>query len=221
MKNYACNNEDIANYVFEELKLGDAQLEEVLAHCEKSGLPSIAVCPSDGRHLEVIAAASHARRAVEIGTLGGYSGICLLRGMGRTGKLHSFEMDPHHAQVAIENFERCGYKEQAEVHIGPALENLDSIKSQGPFDLVFIDADKLNYPNYLKWAIDNLKVGGMIIGDNTFAFGNIQKNSVADEALQAQVTALRQFNRELSQSNRFATTILPTGEGMTIAVKTR
>ena len=220
MKSFSCMDVELAKYVAGELGLEDPVLQSIRDHCVEKQLPEIQVSPFDGRHLEVLAACSQARRGVEIGTLGGYSGVSLLKGMGRSGHLHTFELDAHHAEVARENFERAGLMDQVYIHVGPALENLEKIEAEGPFDLVFIDADKRNYPNYLKWATNRLKVGGVLIADNTFGFGHIHKtHGFIDGSLKTQVAALRQFNRELASSSRFHTTILPTGEGLTLGVK--
>ncbi len=222
MKEFSCREDKVAEYVFENIPTEDEVLRRVREQSIEKNLPGIQVSPFDGKHLEVLAAASQSRRAIEIGTLGGYSGICLLRGMGPSGHLHTFELDAHHAEVAHENFVAAGLESQVTIHVGPALENLEKISQDGPFDLVFIDADKVNYPNYLKWSIDRLKTGGMVIGDNTFAFGHIHKtHGFENEELESQVKALREFNHELAQGGRFTTTILPTGEGLTIGVKSR
>lgn len=223
MKSFSCMSEKIANYVEEEFRPEDDILLSIRSLCEEKGLPPIQVGPADGRHLQVLAAMTQARRAVEIGTLGGYSGVCLLRGMGAAGHLHSFELDTHHADVARLSFEMANLSSQVEVHVGPALDNLENIRNQAPFDLVFIDADKANYPNYLEWSANHLRLGGVVIGDNTFAFGHIHKNhnDIEDKSLKKSVKALHEFNRELARSERFISTILPTGEGLTIGVKVR
>ena len=103
-----------------------------------------------------------ARRAVEIGTLGGYSGVSLLRGMDLDGELDTIELEPRHAEVARETFRRAGVAARARVHVGAAAEVLPALVARGPFDFVFIDADKEGYPAYLDWAADNLRPGGVV-----------------------------------------------------------
>jgi caffeoyl-CoA O-methyltransferase len=194
----------------------DAVLREIRERAGREGLPTIAVGPMDGLHLEVLARACGARKAVEIGTLGGYSGVCLLRGLGPSGVLHTFEISEHHAQVARDSFAKAGFAKQAHVHVGPALETLRSIEAEGPFDLVFIDADKVSYPAYLNWAAAHLRPGGVVLGDNAFAFGEVHLPGG-----DAGRVALRKFNEELAQGGRFRATMIPTAEGLAMGVKLR
>ncbi len=145
--------------------------------------------------------------------MGGYSGVCpLLRGMPE-GHLDSFELSESHAAVARESFAKAGVAARATVHVGPALANLPSVESSGPFDLVFIDADKVSYPAYRDWAARNLRIGGLILGDNTFAWGAIEHGTEEGPA------ALRQFNQAQADDKRFRSTIIPTAEGLTAGVR--
>src|SRR5213594_2460179 len=121
----------------------DEILREIRERSVREGLPPIAVGRFDGLHLEVIAHAIGALKAVEIGTLGGYSGVCLLRGMGTHGVLHTFEYSEKHAKVATESFRKAGVASRAHIHVGAALETLREIEAEAPFDVVFIDADKV------------------------------------------------------------------------------
>ncbi len=140
----------------------DEVLREIRERSVREGLPAIAVGRFDGLHLEVLVRAAGAQKAVEIGTLGGYSGVCLLRGMGPHGVLHTFEFKEKHARVAGESFHKAGVAARAHIHVGPALEKLREIEAESPFDLVFIDADKEGYPGYLAWAADHLREGGLV-----------------------------------------------------------
>lgn len=199
---------------------GDPVLEEIDARSEAAGLPPIRVGRFDGLHLEVLARACRARKAVEIGTLGGYSGVCLLRGMGEEGFLHTFELSPRHAEVARESFERAGVLARARIHVGPAAERLIDVEGEGPFDLVFVDADKGGYPGYLAWAEENLRVGGVLLADNTFGFGHVHEERPEQESPEA-MAALRSFSERLARGGRFRATLLPTAEGLSFAVKVR
>jgi caffeoyl-CoA O-methyltransferase len=191
----------------------DEVLREIRERGVREGLPPIAVGRFDGLHLEVLTRAAGARTAVEIGTLGGYSGVCLLRGMGPEGVLHTFELEAKNARVAAESFEKAGVAGQARIHVGPALEKLREIESEGPFDLCFIDADKVSYPAYLAWAARNLRKGGMLLGDNAFGWGGVADEAPADPA----VRALQRFNEELARS--FRATLIPTAEGLALGVR--
>jgi caffeoyl-CoA O-methyltransferase len=215
-KGFGQGDPALAQWAERTFKPEDDVLREIRARAEKEGLPAIAVGPMDGLHLEVLARACGARKAVEIGTLGGYSGVCLLRGMGPSGALHTFEISEHHAHVARDSFAKAGFAKQAHVHVGPALEKLVEFESSGPFDLVFIDADKVSYPAYLDWAAEHLRVGGIVLGDNTFAWGEIHLPG-GDPSR----AALRKFDEELAQGSRFRSTMIPTAEGLAMGVKLR
>jgi caffeoyl-CoA O-methyltransferase len=204
----------LARYAEEVFAPEDAALADVRARAEAAEMPPIHVGRMDGLHLEVLTRVSGAKKAVEVGTLAGYSGLAILRGMGSSGFLHTFEYSPDHAKVAEETFRKNGFGDRARVHVGPALSHLHEIERDGPFDLVFIDADKEGYPDYLAWAERNLRVGGLVIGDNTFAFGRVASGDRG-----ADVLAIRAFNERLARGGRFRATILPTEEGLTVGVK--
>ncbi len=196
----------------------DDVLREVRRRSEEAGLPAIHVGPMDGLHLEVLARACGARKAVEIGTLAGLSGICLLRGMGPEGRLDTFEKEPRHAEVARASFARAGQAHQVRIHVGPALEMLRGVEGQGPFDLVFVDADKGGYPDYLAWAERHLRVGGLVLADNAFGFGHVHERNYRG-ADAAAMEPLRRFSERLAGGGRFRATMLPTGEGLAMGVK--
>lgn len=210
----------IADYAEKTFQPEDPVLREVRERAAKAGLPLIQLGPMDALHLEVITRAVGAKKAIEIGTLAGYSGISLLRGLGKDGKLFCFEYSPLHAKVAQESFKKAGFEKSVKIYVGPAIENLPKVNSKGPFDLIFIDADKESYPAYLEWAKKNLKKGGLIVADNTFAFGKIADHVPAPEH-EKDVVALRKFNDAIARDASFRATILPTGEGITIAVKVK
>jgi caffeoyl-CoA O-methyltransferase len=198
----------------------DDVLREIRLRSAEAGLPAIQVGRMDGLHLELLARASGARRAVEIGTLGGYSGVCLLRGLGPEGRLDTFEREPRHAEVARASFERAGLARQVRLHLGPASDLLPGIEAEGPFDLVFIDADKTGYPGYLAWAERHLRPGGLLLADNTFGFGHVHDPAAAGKD-RADVEALARFNERLARGGRFRATLLPTAEGLSLGVKLR
>lgn len=217
-KGFGQGSPELAAWAARTYRPEDPVLLEIRQRSAEAGLPAIAVGPLDGLHLEVLARAAGARKAIEIGTLGGYSGLCLLRGMGPQGRLDTFEVDPHHAEVARRTFELAGVASQVRLHLGPALTGLRAIQREGPFDLVFIDADKGGYPAYLAWAELHLRPGGLLLADNTFAFGHVHDPASAGEDRPA-AEALARFSERLATGGRFRATILPTGEGLSVGVK--
>lgn len=216
-KGFGAVDPRIASYVARLLEPEDAVLLEIRERSAAAGLPSIAVGPFDGRHLEVLARVAGARRIVEIGTLGGYSGVCLARALPPDGRLHTLELDPDRAALARESFRLAGLAERTTVHVGPALESLARLGGEGPFDLVFIDADKASYPAYLAWAADNLRLGGTVLADNVFrraAFAIAEEDPAPARGIQA-------FNAALAQSGRFRATMLPLEDGLAVGVRVK
>ena len=218
-KRFGNNNPDINDYVETLFHPEDKILKEAREQTKKGGLPLIQVGPMDARHLEVITRALGAKKAVEVGTLGGYSGISILRGLSSNGKLYSFEINPKAVEIAQFSFNKAGFSGKYEIILGPAKEKLKDIEKEGPFDLVFLDADKGGYPTYFKWAEKNLRVGGVVLADNVFAWGKISEKIKKGDPDLEDVIALQKFNEEVSQNSNFRTTILPTGEGLLMAVK--
>jgi len=199
----------------------DEVLREIRSRAVAEGLPAIAVGKMDGLHLTTLARAIGAKRAVEIGTLGGYSGVCLLRGMP-DGRLDTFELEPKNAAVAQASFEKAGVAARVKIHIGPAAEKLHEIEKDGPFDLVFIDADKTGYPTYLTWAEEHLRVGGIVLLDNAFGWGGVVDPSKEEESHRAMVQALAATAERLGAPNgRWHATMIPTEEGLAFGVKVR
>ena len=225
-KAYAAESADLAAYVEKTFDPEDAILADVRKRAEQAGLPAIHVSPFDGRHLEVITRAMGAKKIVEVGTLAGYSGICLARGLVDGGVMHTFEFEPKHAEVARESFRKAGVEKKIILHVGAALKNLPTIEKDGPFDLVFIDADKENYPHYLAWAARHVRIGGAVFVDNAFAWGLLTlppdaaelkepRNKVAKAAIEATNAALA------DPKGVWRSTMLPTGEGLAMGVRVR
>lgn len=208
----------LSDYVARVYAPEDEVLAEIRKRGAAAGLPDIQVAALDALHLEVIARAAGARRAVEIGTLGGYSGVALLRGMAAGGELDTIELSERHAAVARESFRRAGFAARARVHVGPAAEVLPTLAPGGPFDLVFIDADKEGYPAYLDWATDNLRPGGIVLLDNAFLFGSLPDSPTGSDRA-AQIRAMQSVHEMLARSGRFRATVLPTGEGLAFGVR--
>lgn len=220
VKGFGQGDPELAAWAEAVYRPEDPVLREIRERSTAAGLPPIQVGPFDGLHLEVLARACGARRAVEIGTLGGYSGVCLLRGMGEGGTLHTFELEPARAEIARGAFALAGVADRVTVHIGSAAERLRDVEGDGPYDLVFVDADKTGYPAYLAWAEVHLRVGGVILADNTFGFGQVHQERPVGESAEA-MAALRVFSERLANGGRFRATMLPTAEGLSMGVKVR
>ncbi|KAE8743017.1 hypothetical protein FOCC_FOCC011393 [Frankliniella occidentalis] len=161
------------------------------------------------------------KKMVEVGALAGYSGILIARALGPGGHLHSVEYNPDFAEVAMESFRKAGLDDRVTVHVGRAAEVLEQLTELGPFDGIFIDADKDNYPVYLDWAEKNIRVGGAIFGDNAFGFGHVWRNldTIHDHHLKSAIAGLQTFNARLANNPNFRATILPTDQGLTMAVR--
>lgn len=219
-KSFGSADPRLERHVYEVFTPEDDVLREIRERAGKAGMPDIQVAALDALHLEVLVRMTGAKKAVEIGTLAGYSGVAILRGMGEGGVLETFELEEAHAVVARESFRRAGFGDgRARVHVGPALANLRKIEANGPYDVVFIDADKTGYPDYCAWAAEHLRTGGVVIGDNSFLFGEVVHEPKGDRA--DAIVAMRRFHDMLARGGRFRSTILPTGEGLAVGVKIR
>jgi predicted O-methyltransferase YrrM len=202
------------------LATDDEALRQAVADADAAGLPPIQVSPAQGRLLTILARLVGARRILEFGTLGGYSTILLARGMGEGGRLVTLELDPGHAEVARRSIERAGFGGVVDVRVGPALDSLPALEAEGagPFDLVFIDADKPNTPAYVEWSLERTRPGGLIVADNVVRGGGLGEAGSGDAAFEAQ----RRLHEELAAEPRVeATTVQTVGvkgyDGFTIA----
>jgi len=169
----------VDRHITDRLVPADPALEAALAASAAAGLPEIQVAPNQGKLLGLLARLQGARTILEIGTLGGYSTIWLARALPAEGHLVTLEADPRHAEVARANLAAAGLAEVVEVLVGPALDTLPRLAAEGrgPFDLVFIDADKANNPEYVTWAVELARVGTVIIVDNV-----VRKGAILDAA---------------------------------------
>jgi predicted O-methyltransferase YrrM len=210
----------VDHYISDSLLPPDATLDTAVAACEAAGLPSIAVSPAQGKFLHLVARMLRAQNILEIGTLGGYSGIWLARALPPNGRLITLEVDPKHAEVARANFARAGLSSQIELRLAPALETLPKLAAEkrGPFDLIFIDADKPNIPAYFTWALQLARPGGVIIVDNVVRKGALADPADPDPAVQG----VRRLHEMLAAEPRISATTLQTVgvkgyDGLTIA----
>jgi predicted O-methyltransferase YrrM len=201
----------VDSYIADRLLPGDPVLDAVLAANAEAGLPTYDVSPPQGKFLHLLARMIGARRILEIGTLGGYSTIWFARALPPDGRVVTLEADPRHAAVAQSNFAHSGLAERIDLRVGQALELLPGVEADksGPFDLIFIDADKPNNPNYLAWAIKLSRPGAVIIGDNVVRDGAVTDPDNPDPS----VRGVRRFFDMLSAEPRLSATAIQTVGG--------
>jgi predicted O-methyltransferase YrrM len=195
---------EVDTYFGEALGASDADLESALRRADNAGLPAISVSPLQGKLLHLLALTVGAQRILEIGTLGGYSAIWLARALPPTGRLTTLEIDPHHAEVAEAAIAEAGLSDRVEVKVGRALDVLPSLS--GPFDLVFIDADKPSNPDYFHWALELTRPGGLIIIDNVVRGGAVVDARRDDSA----VLGVRRLTELVAREPRVSATALQT-----------
>jgi predicted O-methyltransferase YrrM len=209
--------EEIDVYIEELFETSDEVLEAALRDSRLAGLPEINVSPNQGRLMQLLAKTAGARRILEIGTLGGYSAIHLARALPEDGTLISLEIDEHHAGVARKNVDRAGLSGIVGVRVGDAHELLAALIEEGedPFDVIFIDADKESYPEYLDASLRLVRPGSLILGDNTIRGGTVL-NPQEETA-----RSTREFNRKVAEDPTLSGLVLPLIreriDGLTIA----
>jgi caffeoyl-CoA O-methyltransferase len=194
----------------------DTYLTETLQEMERENLRSINVSPVEGKLLQILALSVKAKRILEIGTLGGYSGLHFARALPEDGKLITLELDPHHAAVARRNFDRADLGHKVDIRVGPASETLEKLIAAkvAPFDVIFIDANKGGYPEYLRQSLPLLREGGLLLADNTLR-----------EALNTEKEkGTNRYNAIVAEHPELTTTIIPvlrpSGlDGLTVSFK--
>lgn len=199
---------DVDRYLNELFVPPDDALDAALRDSQAAGLPSINVAPNQGKLLHLLARAVGARTILEIGTLGGYSTIWLARALPAGGRLITLEDEPKHAEIARANIARAGLADTVELRLGRAIDTLPQLvtEGRGPFDFIFIDADKPGYPDYFAWALKLSRRGSLIIADNI-----IRKGAVVDaSATDARVQGVRRFNELLAADQRVSATAIQT-----------
>lgn len=211
-------SEDLARQLSQYVSERFAQEDEVLQYVRRQtaahGLPLINLEANEARLIQLLVRLSGAERAVEVGTLAGYSGIWIARALPDHGKLVTIEVSSVHADLARAHFERAGLAHKVTVLQGAGVQMLPQLEAEAPWDLMFIDADKFNYSNYLAWAAENLRVGGAVLADNAFWQGRILDPQSEDDH------GLADFNRMLAEHPRFEGTIIEVGDGIALGIKT-
>lgn len=198
----------------------DEGLQHALVAAKAAGLPQIQISPIQGKLLQLLATMCNARNILEIGSLAGYSGIWLARALPIGGRLLTLEIDPKHAELVRSAFATAGVADRTEVRVGNALDLLPALEGEAPFDLVFIDADKPPYPQYLEWALRLTRPGSIIIADNTVRNGERLRDPA--QLTNATEKAVAQYNRNVAHNSRLQSLALAMDDdftdGFTIAV---
>ena len=174
------------------------------------GVPAIQVGPSDGRLLYLLLRLANAKKVVEVGTLVGYSAIHLARALPADGHVWSIEFEAKHAEIARANLAAAGLSDRVTVIVGAGKDVLPTLDAHGPFDAVFIDADKVNYDFYGQWAIAHLRSGGLVLGDNAYLFGELMEESDRGRAM-------RTFHERVAQA--CDSVCVPTPDGLVVGIK--
>jgi len=211
-------------YIEQQLVPQDEALTAALADSREAGLPAISVAPNQGKLLGLFARSIGARKILELGTLGGYSSIWLARALPEDGSLVTLELEPKHAEVARKNLERAGVLSRVEIRVGRAVDSLRQLHAsgRGPFDLIFIDADKESMPEYFTWALALARVGSLIVIDNV-----IRRGAVADpESTDPRVLGVRRAHELIAAEPRVSATAIQTVgskgyDGLTFALVVR
>jgi len=191
----------------------DQILASLREEADRTGLPPIAISADEGRLLQVLLKAIKATRVLEVGTLGGYSAICMARALPADGRLLSIEIEEKHATFARKYIDRAELSGRIEVRVGRALDVLPSLDGE-QFDAIFLDADKEPLPTYFDWALRLVRPGGLIIADNALWGGRVYEGDESDE----RTRGVREFNRRMATDPRVLGIIVPTHDGVAVAV---
>ncbi len=211
----------VDNYIAKLFNPADAALENTEAEIEKENIPQISVSPNQGKFLHLLAKLCNAKKILEIGTLGGYSTIWMARALPNNGKLITLELEQHHADVAQKNIAAAGLANIVDIRLGKAIDLLPKLVAEGagPFDMIFIDADKPPYTEYFEWALKLSRPGTLIIADNVIRDGKVLDPNCEDPM----VKGAQRFNKALSANTSVTATILQTVgskeyDGMALAI---
>ncbi|MBD0288502.1 MAG: O-methyltransferase [Flavisolibacter sp.] len=211
----------VDEYISNLLGIEDEALKATEKSIGEAGIPQISVSPVQGKFLEILARLCKATKILELGTLAGYSTICLARALPNNGRLITLEVDPKHAAVAQNNINRAQLQDLVEIRIGKALDLLLQLEQEGmaPFDMIFIDADKPPYAEYFQWALRLSRPGTLIIADNVIREGKVLDENSEDEM----VRGVQRFNKMLSETTSVTSTIIQMigtkeHDGMAIAI---
>ena len=205
-------------YMREVFAPEDALLTELAQHLITQNI-AIQIGPEEGKILQLLIRMNYIETVVELGTLGGYSSIWMARALPADGHVYTIEKEPENAKLAQSFIDRSEVGHKISIVVGDGHEMIRTLDARGPFDMIFIDADKPGYTDYLDWAEKNIRKGGLIVGDNTLLFDAVVEDAPPAGTSAAAWNAMREFNTRLADPKKYHAAMLPTKEGMTVAVK--
>ena len=208
-------NDELYNYIIDKFVPEDSVLEELIKETKESGFPIIQIAPEQGKFLYLICKMINTKSALEIGTLTGFSGIFIARGLSDNGKLTTVDIRPEHIELAKKYFKKAGVENKIDTVVAEGLNYMQSaIEASKKYDLIFIDAEKINYPNYFELAFNLSHKGTILAFDNTIKNGNVVNDPGDDDNLRA----IQKTNDLMAADNRVESLLLPIGDGITFGV---
>ena len=205
---------DLDTYKREVFAREDDLLKNIMPDAAEQGIPRISVSPEAGQTLYLLARTIGAKKILEFGALAGYSGIWLARALPEDGQFITLEIDPKHADVTRRNYEKAGLSDQTNVRLGDGTKLMKDAAQDGPFDLIFIDADKESYPKYLDFALENTRPGGLIIADNANGHGHAHRALSEGDGRRG----IQDYNRRVADHPKLISNIIPVGGWLAVSL---
>lgn len=209
--------EELYDYIVDTFSPEDDLLKQLPAEAEAKGIPLINISPEQGKFMQVLMRGNGTKKAIEVGSLFGYSTIWIARGLPEGGKLYTLELSPLHAKTTQENVATAGLSDKVEVIEGDARDTLKQLTAHAPFDFAFVDADKIQYVDYYEQVMSLLRPGAIIIGDNASAQGDVW-NAKPPKEKESNVSAIRAFNKRMAEDPRLISLLVPISDGMCVGV---
>ncbi len=205
---------DLDTYKREVFAREDDLLKNIMPDAAEQGIPRISVSPEAGQTLYLLARTIGAKKILEFGALAGYSGIWLARALLEDGQFITLEIEPKHADVTRRNYEKAGLSDRTDVRLGDGTKLMQDAVQDGPFDLIFIDADKESYPKYLDFALENTRPGGLIIADNANGHGHAHRALPEGDGRRG----IQDYNRRVANHPRLISNIIPVGGWLAVSL---
>ena len=205
---------DLDTYKREVFASQDDLLKNIMPDAAEQGIPRISVSPEAGQTLYLLAKTIGAKKILEFGALAGYSGIWLARALPEDGQFITLEIEPKHAEVTRRNYAKAGLSDRTDVRLGDGTKLMQDAVQDGPFDLIFIDADKESYPQYLDFALENTRPGGLIIADNANGHGHAHRALPEGDGRRG----IQDYNRRVANHPKLISNIIPVGGWLAVSL---